>query len=242
MRSNREEAFGSFELSNDEVNMKRKNFSYGLSAKLALPTMPTAPTRPEVTAFKKKIFHAYKLLIGFAVALALLLPSNAREMSSVLAAWVDLVQQVIPYVHWVEQNSKIPNLASVWFALVWPLIFVYLLYVAVQFPYRCAHSMFRAATLSAWKQLQLISGLFLFSWMAYWIFFDRRVAEVKSVTQGHARLMEAVAIDSRLGLALLSPWLISFCIVIWATTLAIVLLQVARIFCVDDEIHKGNLK
>ncbi|GKS87547.1 hypothetical protein AVMA1855_25365 [Acidovorax sp. SUPP1855] len=222
--------------------MKRKTFGYGLSAKLALPTTPASPTRPEVTEFKKKIFHAYKLLIGFSIVLALLLPSNAREMSSLLASWVIFVQQVIPYVHWVEQNSKIPDLASVWFAIIWPLIFVYLLYFIVQFPYRCAHSMWRAAAPSDWKNVQVGLILLLFSWMTYWIFFDRQVAQVKSVTQGHARLIEAIAIDSRLGLVLVSPWVISLCLVIWATTLAFTLGFCGRFFCVNDESDKEDLK
>ncbi|WCM91474.1 hypothetical protein M5C99_13800 [Acidovorax sp. NCPPB 2350] len=221
--------------------MKRKTFGYGLSAKPALPTTPASPTRPEVTAFKKKIFHAYKLLIGFAVVLALLLPPDARQMSSALAAWVEIVQRAVPYVHWIEQNSKIPNVAAVWFAIVWPLIFIYLLYLIVQFPYRCAHSMFRAAAPSEWKNLQVGLILLFFSWMAYWIFFDRQVAQVKSVTQGHARLIEAIAIDSRLGLALVSPWVISLCLVIWATTLAFTLGFFGRFF-VDDENDKEDLK
>ncbi len=219
--------------------MKRKTFGYGLSTKLALPTVQAVATRPEVTAFKKKIFHAYKMLIGFAIVLALLLPNDAREMSSVIATWVDLVQKYIPYVHWVEHNSKIPNLASVWFAIVWPLIFVYLLYITVLFPYRCAHSMLRAASMSGRKQIQVGAISLLVSWMAYWIFFDRQVATVKSFTQGHGRFIEATAIDSRLGLALCSPWLISVCIIVWAMALFWMLLQVGRIFCVDDELKGG---
>lgn len=222
--------------------MKWRNFGYGMSAKLPQPTTPIVSPPPEVQAFKKKIFRAYKVLIGFSFVLALLLPSDLRDESSAVAAWVDLVQQVIPYVRWVEQNSKIPNLASVWFSIVWPLIFVFLLYVAVQFPYRRSRGMFRAASQSEWKHVQVGLICFLFSWMAYGIFFERRFAVAKSVTNGHARLIEAVIIDSRLGLALLSPWLISLCLVIWATTLSFVLGSFGRIFCVDGVTQEGDLK
>lgn len=222
--------------------MKWKNFGYGMSAKLPFTTAPPALLPPEVHAFRKKIFLAYKVLIGFSSLLGLLLPSDFRGASLAVAAWVDLVQQIIPYVRWVELNSKIPNLAAVWFAIVWPLIFVFLLYVVVQLPYRHARTMLRAGGLSVWRHLQILSIALLFSWMAYGVCFERIVAANKSVTDGHARFIEAGIIDSRFGLTVLSPWLITFCVVIWATTLAVVLLHVARFFCVDDVTKEGDLK
>lgn len=223
------------------MSIKQKRFSYGLSAELSIPTMSIVNTMPEVQVFKRKIFHAYRLLIGFAVALALLLPSDARDISHKVTAWVDLVKQIIPYVYWIEQNSKIPGLTTVWFSIIWPLIFVFLLYVIIKFPYRCSRLMLRAGGLSVWRHMQTVLILLLFSWMAYGIFFERRFAVVKSATHGHARLMETVAIDSRLGLALLAPLLLSLCLVVWVSTVAIVLLHIARFFCVDDS-KESNLK
>lgn len=222
--------------------MKWRDFGYGMSAKLPLTPAPIAPLPPEVDVFRKKIFRAYKVFIGFSSLLALLLPSDLRGASSVIAAWVDLVQHVIPYVRWIEQNSKIPNLAAVWFAIVWPLIFAFHLYVVVQLPYRHARTMLRAGGLSIWRHLQVLFGLLMVSWMGYAVWFERTVATNKSVTNGHARLIEATIIDSRFGLALLSPWLISLCLVIWVSTLVVVLLHVARFFCVDVMNKEGNLK
>lgn len=223
--------------------MKFNKFGYGMSADLDLSTYGVRSLPAAVHEFRKKLFRAYKVLIGFAVVLALLLPSDARDAHAIVGAWVDLVQQIIPYVRWVEQNSEIPKLAAVWFAAMWPLTFVLLLYVVVQFPYRSAHSMFRANSLSTWKWVTLVSGLGLVSWMAYWLFIERRAAVVKSVTHGHARLIEATAIDYRLGLAILGPLLISLCLVIWGFTLIALLVQIGRFFCADDEIKpKGELK
>jgi ascorbate-specific PTS system EIIC-type component UlaA len=130
----------------------------------------------------------------------------------------------------------------VWFAMVWPLIFVYLLYLVVQLPYRHARTMLRANALSNWRQVQMVLALLLFSWMAYAVCFERFVATNKSVSSGHARLIEATIIDSRFGLALLSPWLISFCLAIWATTLVVLLVHAASPFCTKQVNRDGRLK
>jgi hypothetical protein len=214
--------------------MKHKPFGYGLSKPIS-EIGPAASNLPiEVHAFRKSLLKAYVVLIAFSVVLAFILPSNARGASGIFSAWVDFIQENIPYVHWIEENSRIPELASAWFAIMWPLLLMYLLYVIAIFPYRFAPVMVRQRPMSAWKWIKILLGLLLVSWMTYSIFYERRFATIKSATLGHGRLIEAVAIDSRFGLAILAPLLMSLCIFVWASTVVMLLAYVAQFFGIEE--------
>ena len=218
--------------------MKFKDFAYGRrpDEQVALPKvqLPLA-----VHEFRRSLFRAYCWFLSYAVLTALLLPHGARELNATMSAWVDFVQQYIPYVAWVEKNSNVPSLASAWFSLVWPLIPIYLILLVFRFPYRSAQAMARARPMSIVGRLSLVGLSIVVSGMTYFVFFERRFAVLKATTVGHARLLEAAAIDSRAGLIVLGPVLATICLLIWSGTTLLILMLLERFYPVDTETKRG---
>lgn len=217
--------------------MNRKISGYGLAKNTVIHTVNTNELPIQVHDFRRALFKAYCLFIVFAMVLAFVLPDDIRGKNPGFSRWIDWIQRVIPYINWIEKNSKIPTLSTVWFATVWPLLLSYLLYVVAIFPYRSAYIMVCKTRLSRWKHLQVLLILVLGTWMTYSVFYERNFATTKSAAQGHARLIELMAIDSRIGLIFLAPLLISFCLVIWSSTLVAFLAYVSAFFHGNKSAH-----
>lgn len=214
--------------------MKLKDFAYGHRAATQV-ALTENQLPPAVDEFRKRLFRAYRWFIGYAVLVALILPPDTRELNATMGGWVEFVQQFIPYVAWVEKNSNVPRLASAWFSLVWPLLPIYLLTVIFTFPYRAAPAMARTRPMSMIRGLLFIGVSIAISYMTYSVFFERRFALVKTAALGHGRLLEAAAIDSRMGLIALAPVLATACLVIWSGTIVLILVLLARFYPVDPE-------
>lgn len=77
------------------------------------------------------------------------------------------------------------------------------------------------------KELWVTGAILIFgSWLIYNAFFDRTLGGdllEKSYAHGHGRLLEAIAIDSRLGLAIGAPLLMSLCLIVWSALIGWVL-------------------
>ncbi len=183
---------------------------------------------PAAQSFFNNLGRLLRASLFAAIALALLLPDDLRALLPVVDTWVRQMRRIVPYIAWIDVNSKIPNLASVWFSLVWPLMFLCLGFFITFFPYPVASNMARGMS-TTWRHLGAALCGLLLSWMAYGAFYAKFAGVDKTSAIGHGRLIEVFAIDSRMGLAIGGTAVLAACLILWMMTLTVCIALVARL-------------
>ena len=193
----------------------------------------------ELDLFRNRVFFAYKLLIVFSVILGCLLPDDLSMYFYWVNVPVNFLKKIIPYILWIDVNSRIPKLSTVWFSVVWGGIFTFFIYIIFVFPYKFADDIFKKSGVSIYKYFQAVFILSLFSVMTFFLFFERRFALLKSTSMGHARFIEVFIIDYRFGLIFAGPWLITLCVSVWGGLLILSLIGVSKIFLFFNSLLGG---
>ena len=184
---------------------------------------------PAIDRYGENIRSAFLFLLASGATLAALLPGDLREAVPAVDAWVRAVQERIPYVAWVEKHSRMPGLASVWFAVMWPLLLAVLAVLVARFPFATLPQMARRAGLTRGQQFAVAGTCMLGAWMAYAMFFARDFLPGADAASAQGRVLEAIALDTRLGLATVAPVLLTVCAVVWGAAIFAVLLVAGRL-------------